>query len=429
MPFRQAQHEPDSTLRLYCSTQDKFPPRVVDVVELFFHDLRSLGVEQVWYCQSSREAGPLRNEYRQGIRLIVPPTIRAWGVFGKILTRLAYLFFETVFLLRQLRDPPDAILIRDKYWGAVVGYLVARLSRRKFLIWLSYPYPAHEREQAQSAKGLYRILLHTRSWLGFCLLYRFAMPRADHCFVQSEEMKRSLLRWGISPQRMTAVPMGIGKAAFDAIDTTVAVADPPVVLHLGSLSAARRLDLLVDAFARVSRQRPDVRFQFVGDGDVPEERLRLERQVRESGLSQVVEFTGQLPIEQAWAHVARASVCLSPIRMPLLSVASPTKFIEYLAYARPTIGNDHPEHAMIAGQSQGALTVAWSAEAFADAILWCLDHPQEAREMGLRGRAWVGAHRTYDRLAAIVHAKLLETISQPGRGGNRSAGAISSRAG
>ena len=392
--------------------------RFVDVVELFLRELRTRDVDQVWYCQPSVAAGGLRSEYREGIRLIVPPTIGRGGVPGKIVTRLGYLFFEAVFLLKQLRSPPDAILIRDKYWGAVLGLLVARLSGSKLLIWLSYPYPEHEQEEAESATGLRRLLLRSRSWLGFRLLYRFAMPRADHCFVQSEEMKRDMLRWGIPAERMTAVPMGIKKATFDAVDFGVEPAQPPVVLHLGSLAAVRKLEILVDAFAIVARKRPDARLQFVGEGDVPEERRHLEQKVREAGLADVVEFTGQLPIEEAWRRVSLASVCVSPVRMPLLRVASPTKFVEYLAFARPTVGNDHPEHTMIAQASQGALTVEWSPAGFADAILWCLDHPQEAQAMARRGREWVGRHRTYDRLAEMVHAKLLEVIGTSGTAGS-----------
>lgn len=393
--------------------------RFVDVVELFLRELRNRGVDQVWYCQPSADPGGLRSEYREGTRLIVPPTFGRGGVLGKILTRLGYLFFETVFLLKQLQSPPDAILIRDKYWGAVVGLLVARLAGKKLLVWLSYPYPEHEREQAESATGLRRLLLRSRSWLGFRLLYRFAMPRADHCFVQSEEMKRDMLRWGIRPERMTAVPMGIKKATFEAVDLGVEPTQPPVVLHLGSLAAVRKLDILIDAFAIVTRHRPDARLQFVGEGDVPQERRHLEQKVREAGLSGVVEFTGQLPIEEAWRRVALSSVCVSPVRMPLLRVASPTKFVEYLAFAKPTVGNDHPEHTMIAQASQGALTVEWSAQGFADAIVWCLDHPTEAREMGLRGRDWVGRHRTYDRLADMVHARLLKVIGTSGTAGSR----------
>ena len=92
----------------------------------------------------------------------------------------------------------------------------------------------------------------------------------------------------------------------------------------------------------------------------------------------------------------------------MLRVASPTKFIEYLAFAKPTVGNHHPEHSMIAECEPTGRIVERSPQGFADAILWCLDHPEEARAMALSGRAVGGRNRTYDRLADMVHAELRE---------------------
>ena len=249
------------------------------------------------------------------------------------------------------------------------------------------------------------------------MLYRFAMRRADHCFVQSEQMKTDLLQWGIPPDRMTPVPMGIARVFSDGIDAARAtVAIPRVVLYLGTLARVRRLEILVDAFAIVAAARPDVRFEFVGDGPVASDRRNLEALVQKAGLEDVVPFTGQLPMAKALDHVVRAAVCVSPCQTtPVLRVGSPTKFIEYLAFAKPTVGNRHPEHSMIAEQSDGALIVDWSAEDFAKATLWCLDHPTQAREMALRGRRWVQENRIYDRLADLVFREFKRVLAEPMR--------------
>jgi len=387
--------------------------RLVDVTELFLQELRVRGVEQCWFSGPSAERGTLRREYANGVEITVPPTFGS-GFFGKTATRLTYWLLETVFLLRQYRQRPDAILIRDKYWGAVVGYYVARACGSRFLIWVSYPYPEHDTEEAAVTPGWRRYLKKVRAWLGYRMLYRFAMRRADHCFVQTQQMKTDLLRWGIDADRMTPVPMGIAKRVFDAVDVDVMPAQPPVVLYLGSLGAVRRLDILVDAFAIVAARRPDVRFEFVGDGPEPSDRRNLEERVRSAGIASAVTFTGQLAMSTALDHVRRAAVCVSPISLtPVLRVASPTKFIEYLALAKPTVGNRHPEHSMIADLSDGAMIVERTAEAFADAIIWCLDHPEEARAMALRGRGWVQENRTYDRLADLVYGQIVRVLAEP----------------
>jgi hypothetical protein len=41
--------------------------------------------------------------------------------------------------------------------------------------------------------------------------------------------------------------------------------------------------------------------------------------------------------------------------------------------------------------------------------------------MGRRGREWVRENRTYDRLGAMVHGKLLEALAHPGSRGSRPA--------
>ncbi|MGE0316114.1 MAG: glycosyltransferase [Lautropia sp.] len=440
-------------MRLHCSTQERFPIRLVDVTELFFHELRARGVEQTWYCQPSNTPGPMRrvragavgthgdgtdaravgtdahggaSREAGGVEIVVPPTFGRGGALGKVATRLGYWLIETWLLFTLLWRRVDAILIRDKYWGALVGLLVARLTGARLLIWLSYPFPEHEREEAQDARGLRRLMLRARALTGEAMLYGIAMPRADHCFVQSEQMKRDLAARGIPTQRMTAVPMGITRRFFDdhppgptraAGDAAFETAPPgdaplaPLVLHLGTLASVRRLEVLVDAFAIVAARRADVRFRFVGDGDLPHERARLEQRAREAGIADRVEFTGFVPMARAWAHVEAAGVCVSPFRVtPVLRVASPTKFIEYLAFAKPTVANDHPEHSMIAKACDGARISDWSAQGFADAIVWCLANPADARAMGLRGREWVRAHRTYDRLADLVHARLVEIV-------------------
>lgn len=389
--------------------------RLPDVTELFLNELQACGVEQTWYCGPSVSPGSLRRVNIGGAVIIVPPSFGG-GFIGKGATKLTSLFLEAVYLIKQVREKPDAILIRDRYFGAVVGYVVARACGIPFLMWLSYPYPQHYREEAARAKGWKRFPLAARSWVGYMMLFPM-MRRADHCFVQSEQMKTDLENGeAIARDRMTPVPMGVAKRLADEVEN-VALSDPPTVIYLGALAAIRRLEVLVEAFALASRSRPDVRFIFAGDGDVPSERRDLEARVKLAGLSDRVTFTGQLPRAEALTLVRQASVCVSPVmNTPVLRVASPTKLIEYLALGKPTVANDHPEHSMIGRESSGLSICEWSATDFAAHIIDLLDRPEEARLMGERGRQWVQENRTYDRLADMVFSKLewlLERDSMP----------------
>jgi glycosyltransferase involved in cell wall biosynthesis len=400
-------------MRIHVSAADRYPLRYVDVVELFLGELARHGVEQTWYVQGVGETSGPRTEYVGPVKIIVSPVVAAGGLLGKIASKIAYWSIDTALLLRLLWRAPDLIIVRDKYWASLVGLAVARILRKPFVVWMSYPFPEDDLERSSSFTGPMRLFLKISGHFGRFAYYGIAMRFADHCFVQSERMKLEMHERGIALERMTAVPMGIALDMVEKGEATVPPEEPPVVLYVGGLQVVRRLEMLIDCFAEVARRHEQVQFRVVGEGSVPEDRARLERRAAELGIAGRVQFTGQLPMVEAHRHIARAAVCLSPIVVtPTLRVASPTKFVEYLSWARPTIGNDHPEQSMIAEQSQGAICVEWSAKAFADAIIWCLDHPQQAAEMAVRGRAWVKETRTYDKLGALVLGRLQSIIAQ-----------------
>jgi glycosyltransferase involved in cell wall biosynthesis len=128
-------------------------------------------------------------------------------------------------------------------------------------------------------------------------------------------------------------------------------------------------------------------------------------------LADVVQFTGFVPIEKAWSYAASAAVCMSPFYpTPVLNSASPTKLVEYLALGRPVVCNNHPEQSEIIKESGAGLCVNWGAQAFADAMVWMLEHPDEAETMAAKGPAWVAANRTYPIIAENVWRKYQELL-------------------
>ena len=63
------------------------------------------------------------------------------------------------------------------------------------------------------------------------------------------------------------------------------------------------------------------------------QRDRLRHLASNAGVSDLVVWTGWVPMSTAWGYVQRCEVGLSPIpRSELLDVSSPTKIIEFLAF-------------------------------------------------------------------------------------------------
>ncbi len=83
----------------------------------------------------------------------------------------------------------------------------------------------------------------------------------------------------------------------------------PLVVYVGRLEAYKRIDLLLEAMARVCGSRPEAELAVIGRG---RERARLERRAAALGLGTRVVFTGFLSDNERDRWLARARVCVCP---------------------------------------------------------------------------------------------------------------------
>ena len=300
----------------------------------------------------------------------------------------------------------DFIQVKDKFISAILAILVARISRIRFIYWLSYPFPEAEIYQARTGSTKYPLVYLARGILFKFLLYRMIMPMADHIFVQSEQMKKDVVNQGVAKEKVTAIPMGVSPEIFaqggvngDLPHTS----KEKSVIYLGTMIRVRRIDFVIRVFAKVLQKVPDAVLYMVGDGEDPEDIEIIKNEVKRLGINGNVRFTGNLPRREALSYVSRADVCVSPFYpTPILNSTSPTKLIEYMAMGKPVVANDHPEQSLVISESGGGICVSYSEELFAEAIVELLDQPEVAARMGARGRRYVEQSRTYVRIAQMV---------------------------
>jgi len=111
--------------------------------------------------------------------------------------------------------------------------------------------------------------------------------------------------------------------------------DAPVVLNVKRLHDLAGQRFLIEAFARLARDRRDLRLVICGTGPL---RQSLEELARETGVAEQVTFTGLLANEQVARYAAIADVFV----LPSLLEALPTVAVEALAAGTPVISADHP---------------------------------------------------------------------------------------
>lgn len=397
-------------MRLFYFVADAYPAWRVDLVELFSNQLRSRGVETVWSTRRN-DAGWLNTKRMHGQTAILPISLGKSAAVAKALNRILEPLSEMLIFLRLVFGTRyDIIQVRDdRYSAAFLALLAARIRGARFTYWLSFPFPEHDLAMAKEAAGARKAFLRLRGHLAHWWLYHVILPAADHVFVQSPRMRENIARMGIAAGKMTPVPMGVPPHLLEWLKTAHGKTVRGRILYLGTLAVSRKLETLVEAFALVRKQHPHATLMFVGDGDFPHERRNLEQLVQRLGLEQAVEFTGFVPMEQAWRLVTTAELCVSPIPpSDTLDVGSPTKLIEYMALGKPVVANTHPEQTAILNDCDVGVLVPWSASGFADGIASLLANPVVAAARAGDGPAWVRAQRTYDRIAETVSQRYEE---------------------
>ncbi|MCB5188077.1 glycosyltransferase family 4 protein [Methylobacillus caricis] len=390
-------------ISVYYSIPEYFPPFRVDLSELVAKSLSQRGVDTVWYMGTDEDGLKLRDKTFFEQHCSIPPKLAGNNFFTKLLNKLLYWVVDVILIAKSVFSKYDIIQVRDKYIAAFIGLLVAKIVKKPFIYWCSYPYPEHSIEMAKKSKGIKKFASIMQGYLAVFLLYKCVIRFADHTFVQSEQMLRDIVDYGVDKNKLTPVPMGVPERLLTWVESNATRKSPKTVVYLGTLASIRQLDTIIEAFSLVLLKHSDAKLIMVGDGNKPEERFALEKLASKLNILHAIEFTGFVPIERAWGIAAAAEVCLSPFfPTKTLASASPTKLVEYLALGRPVVCNNHPEQSDVITASGAGICVDWSAKAFADAIVSMLDEPEKTEEMAAKGPLWVKQNRTYNRIADKV---------------------------
>ena len=397
--------------------REAFPTHRVDVDVLFGRELLGRGhqIDFVMQAESAEvRSGPI---LWRGRTVYLGRTDSGKGKLRRLHRHWLGFWNDLRWLSRASIDRYEAIQVRDKFVTAALALPIARFKGLKFFFWLSFPEPEAQLQGAREGTARFPIVNHIRGRLFDWLLYRWILPRCDHAFVQSEQMRRDLTRRGIALAKLTPVPMGID---ISAIPTPVprkqahqASINAPLLLgYLGTLNRQRKLDVLVDMLAIIRGEGRAASLLFVGDGAQVEDRLPIIDRATTLGIQEYVEITGFLPRDAALRRIMQVDIALSPFFPTMvLNSTSPTKLVEYLALGLAVVANRHPEQRAILRATRAGVCVPWRPRHFARAALWIAKQTDAVRmRMFERGRSWVIQNRDYARIADVVEQKYAELL-------------------
>lgn len=176
----------------------------------------------------------------------------------------------------------------------------------------------------------------------------------------------------------------------------------PRVIYAGSLSEARGMFDLIE-IAEALKQANTV---ITVLGPFPNQKLedQVRKMVVHKQLQPIIRFEGRVPYEQVVSGLENASVGLIPFQdVPDHAIIIPTKLFEYAACGLPVVASDLPPIRQYMTEMEcGLLVEPGNPKAFAEAVTYLLNHPQEACQLGQNGQQAV-----FERYNWVIEARQL----------------------
>jgi glycosyltransferase involved in cell wall biosynthesis len=287
----------------------------------------------------------------------------------------------------------------DVVWGTsppifqgATAWALARLKGARFLFEVRDLWP-----QFAIAVGVLKnpLLIRASEWLE-----RFLYRRADRLLVNSPGFVAHVKALGARDVEL--VPNGADPGMFEPADSGAAFRAANgihegeyVALYAGAHGMSNDLDVVLEAARRL--QGRNIRIVLLGDG---KEKPALQGRAAQLGLGNVL-FASSVPKSGMPGALAAADACIAILK-PLdeYKTTYPNKVFDYMAAGRPVVlAIDGVIRQVVEAAQCGIFVEPGNPGAMAEAICTLAEHPQQSREMGLRGRSYLEEHFSREKVA------------------------------
>lgn len=313
------------------------------------------------------------------------PALR-FGLFGKFLTYLSFFICAIPFVLIE---KPDLILATSPPpTVGLLGWLLSRIRKIPWIFEIRDIWPDSGVDLTAISRGL---LYHTLS-----RLVHFLYCRSGHIVTLTFGLGKSLQKAGVSPDKITTIPNGVdsfflepASYRFEELEALHSQ-NKFIVMYIGALGQANHVIHLLELAAHL---KDNSRFclLLIGDG---QQKPELEKYALQHQLTNV-RFLGSVPRKQvpSLLHYANACIAIWAKGVGFRQVL-PNKLFDYMASGSPVIlAAEEGDAWEILEKAQGGVRVdPDDLDSMKKWLLYFLEHPEEAKAMGGRGKAYVFQH-------------------------------------
>ncbi|WP_035219977.1 glycosyltransferase family 4 protein [Desulfatibacillum aliphaticivorans] len=218
-------------------------------------------------------------------------------------------------------------------------------------------------------------------------MYRAAFMCCDHVFfLNPSDMDFFVSKGIIQENKAELLPgEGVDCAHFDGgLFPAPNPEEPPVILMVARLLKDKGIYEYVEAARIAAKKGSNARFCLLGGRDERNPTVVDARDLEEWIKTGVVEWFGET--EDVRPFIASASIVV----LPSYREGAPRSLMEASAMSRPVVATNVVGcRDVVMDGKTGLLTPLKDSQALAEAILYLLDNPEKAQEMGRQGRSFI----------------------------------------
>lgn len=195
-------------------------------------------------------------------------------------------------------------------------------------------------------------------------------------------------------------------------DLAPCTGDGRTIIHLGCQTKARGSMIMTKAMRIVVEELPNAKLLLVGPFDDSRGEIEVRQLLSAYSMEKAIVLTGEVPYTDVPKWLIQADVGLIALQdTEKFKTCIPTKLFEYMSCRIPVVASDlPPAEQFMGGLNCGFLVKPDDPREYAEAIVYLLSHPAEARHMGENGRKAVEERYNWESEAA----KLVELYEKLG---------------
>lgn len=212
-----------------------------------------------------------------------------------------------------------------------------------------------------------------------------AVKKIDGLFVISHTLKQAYADRGIDKNKIHVINMIVDTDRFEALSKQGN--EKSIVFCGNGANNKDGVDQLIKAFALVHKKHPNYRLKIIGPAPKRGDDSGNIELVEQLGITDFVEFTGMKSPDEVPQMLKNASI-LALDRPDSLQAQNgfPTKLGEYLLTENPVCVTNVGDIPLFLKNKENAMVAEHdNIEDFSSKLLWLIEHPAEAAEIGKKG--------------------------------------------